>query len=158
MVFLKSLFSFQSKDLLDSRLRDILEDPDRLYDFEESPILLVDNQGPRPGARTKHLVREVDEFAGRRCFNGLRMAQLAGFGYSFSVLEGAFAVSTPSTREVRLFANDPSLPGYWKCEGCFLFQRMGPDMVDMRDEIARAEMNRPGKALMLWENVGVSAH
>uniref|UniRef100_A0A7S3P8D9 Uncharacterized protein n=1 Tax=Amphora coffeiformis TaxID=265554 RepID=A0A7S3P8D9_9STRA len=155
--FLKSLFSFQSKDHLDSRLRQLLEDADRLYDFEESPILLVDNEGPRPGVWTNLLVREVDEFAGRRCFNGLRMAQLAGFGYRFSVLEGAFAVSTPSTREISLFANNPSLPGYWKCEGCFLFHRMGPDMIDMRDEIATAEMARPGKALMLWENVEASA-
>lgn len=148
---LVSFFMGRPRNQLNSELKNLLSDVDRLRDFEESPILLVDNKGPRPGVQTHLLVREVEEFAGRRCFNGLRMAQLAGFGYKFAVLEGAFVVSTQSTREVGLFANDPSLPGFWKCEGCHLFTRQGPDMLAMVDEVAESEKTRPTKTSMLWD-------
>ena len=148
---LSSMIASKFTDMVGSSFRKLLDEPDRLYDFEESPILLVDNRGPRPGLWTHHLVREVEEFAGRRCYNGLRVAQLAGFGYNFSVLHGAFAVSIPSTREVSLYANDPSKPGFSKCEGCFLFNHLGPDMIEMRDEIAESEMTRPGKTQALWK-------
>jgi hypothetical protein len=151
-----SWLSQRSTGGLDSSLTGLLTDKDRLFDFEESPILLVDNQGPRQGLWTHSLVREVEEFSGRRCFNALRMAELAGLGYSFSVLHGAFAVSTPSTREVALFARDPSLHGYWKCEGCFLFNGKGSGMLDMLDEIASAEMKRPEKVRMLWNKADTS--
>ena len=150
--FFSSIFSLGYKKDLTKILSELLDDPDRLYDFEESPILLVNNQGPRPGIFTHQMAREVEELGGRRCFNGLRMAQLAGFGYKFSVLEGAFVVSTPTTREVALFATDSSLRGNSKCEGCFLFNGNGPDMTEMRDEIAESEMSRPEKSVFLWKS------
>lgn len=150
---LSLLIASKFTDIVGSSFLKLLDEPDRLYDFEESPILLVDNQGPRRGIWTHQLVREVEEFAGHRCYNGLRVAQLAGFGYKFSVLEGAFAVSTLATREVSLYANDPSRPGYSKCEGCFLFNNRGPDMIEMRDEIAESEMTRPAKAQALWKDL-----
>jgi hypothetical protein len=151
-----SWFSQSFTGGFDSSLKGLLTDKERLFDFEESPILLVDNVGPRAGVWAHLLVREVEEFSGRRCFNALRMAELAGVGYSFSVLHEAFAVSTPSTREVGLFASDPSLQGYWKCEGCFLFNGQGPDMLDMLDEIASAEMIRSEKVRMLWNKADTS--
>ena len=45
---------------------------DNLALVDISPILMVDNMGPHQGTRTSNLVREVEEFGGKQCYNILR--------------------------------------------------------------------------------------
>ena len=47
---------------------------------------------------TLDLAAEVEDLRGKRCYNLLRMAQLAVLGYNINVLPGAFAASYPKTR------------------------------------------------------------
>ena len=139
---------------LELSLKFLGEDLSKLKHFEESPILLTDNKGPSMGKnqegsdsasttiKTNLLIREVEEFSGKRCFNGLRMSQLARFGYDVRVLPDAYALSTPASREISVFANDPTLPGYWKCEGCIAFKK-STGMAGLEDEIGQMEIDRP---------------
>eukprot|EP00804_Cyclotella_cryptica_P019797 CCRYP_009690-RA/>CCRYP_009690-RA protein AED:0.11 eAED:0.11 QI:431/1/1/1/0.5/0.33/3/736/1113 len=70
---------------------------DYLRYFDKSPVLLIDRLGPSPEMMTLDFAPEVEEFGGR-CFNLLRLAQLATLGYRINVLPGAFAASYPKTR------------------------------------------------------------
>lgn len=65
--------------------------------YDKSPILMVDRLGPTQEMLTFDLAPEVEEFGGR-CFNLLRLAQLATLDYRISVIPGAFAASYPQTR------------------------------------------------------------
>ena len=67
--------------------------------FDKSPILLIDRLGPKKEMMTLDLASEVEEFSGSKCFNLLRLAQLATLGYKVSVLPGVFAASYPNTRD-----------------------------------------------------------
>ena len=69
-----------------------------LRHFDKSPILMIDRNGPRKGMMTLDLAAEVEEFRGRKCYNLLRLAQLAVLGYNINVLPGVFAASYPKTR------------------------------------------------------------
>jgi len=69
-----------------------------LRHFDKSPILMIDRNGPRKGMMTLDLAAEVEEFRGKRCYNLLRLAQLAALGYNINVLQGVFAASYPKTR------------------------------------------------------------
>ena len=70
---------------------------DYLRDFDKSPVLMVDRLGPTEEMMTLDLAPETEEFGGK-CFNLLRLAQLATLDYRIRVLPGAFAASYPKTR------------------------------------------------------------
>lgn len=70
-----------------------------LRHFDKSPILMIDRNGPRKGMMSLDLAAEVEEFSGKRCYNLLRLAQLAVLGYNINVLPGVFAASYPKTRK-----------------------------------------------------------
>jgi hypothetical protein len=122
-----------------------------LFAMDISPILMIDNMGPRDGMKSSEIAREVEEFGGKRCYNGLRLAQLATFGYSVNVLAGAFALSTPSTRAIALAdPSDEATPtGASRCDGCFLFDE---DHEEILEDISKDERKRPAKAALLWEH------
>jgi hypothetical protein len=122
-----------------------------LFAMDVNPILMLDNMGPRNGMKASDIVREVEEFGGRQCYNGLRLAQLATFGYSVNVLAGAFALSTPGTRSLVLpgLSGDDTPAGASRCDGCFLFDEEHEDILE---DISRDERRRPAKAALLWEH------
>ncbi|KAG7364445.1 hypothetical protein IV203_037647 [Nitzschia inconspicua] len=122
-----------------------------LYSTDVSPILLMDNLGPRNGMITNEMVREVDEFGGKLCYNSLKLAQLATLGYHVNVLAGAFAISTPITRSV---IGDPSVGplGVSRCDGCFFYQDEKQE--DVLESISLDERLRPAKIAILWEHSG----
>jgi hypothetical protein len=62
-----------------------LSEADLQSSLDESPILLIDNLGPHQGIRTHEIAREIESFAGSRCFNGIRLVQLAVLGYTIDV-------------------------------------------------------------------------
>ena len=128
-----------------------------LFAMDASPILLTDNLGPRRGMRTSELVREVEEFGGKQCYNGLRLAQLATLGYQVDVLVGAFAASTGSTRELAFAGlpnakesihNEKPVLGHSRCDGCFFFDEKHEDILE---DIVKDERIRPAKAALLWD-------
>jgi len=121
-----------------------------LYSMDLSPILLIDNLGPRTGIRTSDFVREVDELGGKQCYNGMRLAQLATLGYIVDILAGAFALSTPATRS-QAFAGTiaDSAQGSSRCDGCFFFDEEHEDILE---DIVFDERKRPAKAALLWED------
>lgn len=120
-----------------------------LYATDISPILLVDNLGPRNGVVTNEMVREVDEFGGKLCYNSLKLAKLATLGYHINVLAGAFSFSTSVTRSV---IGDPSVGalGVSRCDGCFFYE--DEDEEDVLETISRDERMRPAKLAILWEH------
>jgi len=118
-----------------------------MYAKDESSILLTDSKGPLDGMRTSDIAREVEEFGGRRCHNGLRIAQLAAMGYRFNVLAGAFAASTETSRKAASWGNDGTLAGTSRCSGCFLFS---DEHEEILEDIAHDEIVRPAKAAVLW--------
>lgn len=121
-----------------------------LFSMDHSPILLVDNMGPRNGMKTSEIAKEVEEFGGKQCYNGLRLAQLATFGYSVGVLAGAFALSSTSTRKLAVvdLGGDTTPLGTSRCDGCFLFDEEHEDILE---DISQDERRRPAKAVLLWE-------
>jgi len=118
----------------------------RMFAMDESPIILVDNLSPHSGMRTDELVREVEELGGKRCYNGLKLAQLVAHGYIIDVLAGAFATSTQTSRHVVSMGIDDRLTGSSRCEGCFMF---GEDHEDILEAIIEDEIGRPVKAAIL---------
>lgn len=121
-----------------------------LFVMDVSPIMLTDNMGPHNGILTSDLVRETEEFGGKLCYNGLRLAQLATYGYSINVLAGAFALSTPTTRSYAS-AGVPkkSSLGNSRCHGCFFFDEKHEAILEA---ISKDERARPAKAALLWES------
>jgi len=119
----------------------------KMFSLDESPLLMTDNIGPSDWMRTDEVIREVEELGGRRCYNGLRLAQMATLGYRFNVLAGAFALSTHSTRGAFTTGIDDNLPGTSRCEGCFMF---GEEYEDILEDIILKEIRRPGKAAVLY--------
>jgi hypothetical protein len=102
-----------------------------LFAMDESPILLTDNQGPQHGMVTHEIAREVEEFGGKLCYNVLRLAQLATFGYKLNILPGAFAASTGTSRLAAYWrvesengrgaTDEETAVGGSRCDGCFMF-------------------------------------
>jgi hypothetical protein len=135
--------------------RIMVDDTDNLesiYYLDESPILLTDNLGPIEGSYTHRLVREVEELAGRRCYNGMRAGQLAGFGYHYDVVPGAFAVSTAESSYDLLrnivSVNKTDTPS--RCRGCYIYR--GHYL--LADEIADADVMRSVRSAITW-NEGI---
>lgn len=123
----------------------------QLFAMDHSPILLVDSLGPKPGMHTSELAREVEEFGGKQCYNGLKLAQLVTMGYHFNVVSGAFAASTITSREVAsLLGDKETTSGASRCDGCFMFDSEHDEIVEA---IARDERQRPAKAAILWDEL-----
>lgn len=122
-----------------------------MFAMDVSPILLTDNIGPRNGMKASEMAKEVEEFGGIRCYNGLRLAQLATLGYNVGVLAGAFALSTPSTRSFAFAdtSHEGNPLGTSRCDGCFMFDEKHEDILE---KIANDERKRPAKAALLWEH------
>jgi len=122
-----------------------------LYSLDNSPILLTDSIGPAKGMRTSELAREIEEFGGKRCYNGLRLAQLAVLGYNFNVLSGAFAISTTASREVAVgHVLEEDAAGASRCDGCFMFDETHESIITA---IGIDERIRPAKAAILWDDM-----
>jgi hypothetical protein len=119
-----------------------------LRSLDVSPILMTDSLGPDERTRTSELVREIEEFAGKRCYNGLRLAQLAVLGYNFNVLPEAFAISTNASRKAASKIVDVETHGASRCDGCFMFDEMHSIIVTT---IEKDERIRPAKTAILWE-------
>jgi len=136
---------------IQSKLASLLTEKEHynLYATDSSPILLFDNLGPRAGMLTSDMVREVDEFGGKMCYNSIRLAQMATLGYHVNVLIGAFAISTPAVRDV---IGDPSRGpiGVSRCDVCFFFTKEREDE-DILEDISLDERQRPAKISLLWE-------
>ena len=137
---------------LENRFLKLLTDEHHyaMFAMEDSPILLVDNLGRDNGIRSSEIAREIEELAGPRCYNGLRLAQLAAYGYKFDVLAGAFAASTDSSREVLKTKGDEDSSEPSLCDGCIMFDE---DHEEILEAIVRDEMQRPAKAAILWEEL-----
>lgn len=122
---------------------------DDLFNYDESPILLTDNLGPRPGMRTSEVVRYIEELGGTRCFNPLYLSQLLLSGYNFQILDGAFAMSNESTRAAMIGTSDrtPS-----PCSGCFMFPG---EHEDIADAIVDDERYRVAKASIIWNDLTI---
>ena len=119
-----------------------------LFSLDNSPILMIDSLGPDERIRTSELAREIEEFAGKRCYNGLRLAQLAVLGYNFNVLPEAFAISTNASRKAASKIVDVETHGASRCDGCFMFDDKHAIIVTT---IEKDERIRPAKAAILWE-------
>ncbi|KAL3944838.1 MAG: hypothetical protein SGBAC_001103 [Bacillariaceae sp.] len=129
-----------------------------LFAFDVSPILLIDNLGPKTGIMTSDFVREVEEFGGKLCYNGLRLSQLATYGYNINVLAGAFGLSTPTTRSYAASGiPKKSSLGTSRCDGCFFFDEEHEEILE---SISKDERARPAKAALLWihEEDGAKLH
>lgn len=123
----------------------------KMFAMDESPILMTDNVGLYHGIRTDEVAREVEELGGRRCYNGLRLAQLAAFGYKLDTLGGAFAVSSAETRRASSWGVDDSVAGHSRCDGCFMFAEQQHE--DILEDIIKDEIRRAGKAAVLWDEM-----
>jgi hypothetical protein len=97
------------------------------------------------------MARHVEEFVGDHCFNPLQLAQLVALGYRLNVLEGAFALSTDSSRKLSATATTPKS----RCnDGCLLFDSRHDDLLQ---SIAHEEITRPAKTGVLRaEMAGIS--
>jgi hypothetical protein len=119
-----------------------------LRSLDVSPILMTDSLGPDERTRTSELVREIEEFAGKRCYNGLRLAQLAVLGYNFNILPEAFAISTNASRKAASKIVDVETHGASRCDGCFMFDEKHSIIVTT---IEKDERIRLAKTAILWE-------
>ena len=120
---------------------------DNLSLVDLSPILMVDNLGPQKSTRTASLVREVEEFGGKQCYNILRLAQLAVLGYNISVLPGAFATSSYSSRKVAMENLNEDALGASRCDACFMFDNAHENILEA---VVHDEQIRPAKTAVLW--------
>ena len=124
-----------------------------MYAYHESPILLTDNLSPHDGIRTSEIVREVEAFAGIRCYNIVRLSQMILMNYTVNVLPLAFVSKSPyakaMTNEMQEQQNE---------------QRHCPAMctnflVDDEEilyEIARSEIQRAAMTGVVWaETLGI---
>jgi hypothetical protein len=66
-----------------------------LFVMNISPILMMDKMDPKSVMISSEIVRDVKEFGGKQCYNGLQLAQLGTHDYSINVLVWAFALSKP---------------------------------------------------------------
>jgi len=123
-----------------------------LFRMDESPILLIDNMGPSDSIRTSEVIREVEEFGGRRCYNGIRLAQFAAFFYRINVLAGAFSVSTETSRTSSGRLEERVL-GDSRCDDCFMFSGEHENILEA---MVVEEIQRPAKAGILSDELSRS--
>jgi hypothetical protein len=121
-----------------------------MYVTDDVPLLLIDNLGPHAGIRTNEIVREIEAFGGRSCYNALRLVQLAILGYTFDVLDGAFAFSTSASRKAVLHGTSEKLED--RCQGCTVAY---PNHQNVLQNVAKNELKRVAKTAILWsESLG----
>ena len=139
-------------DNIQSKLTSLLTEKYQynLYATDTSPILLFDNLGPNTGMISSDMVREIDEFGGKLCYNSIRLAQMATLGYHINILSGVYAISTPVLRKA---IGDPSRGplGVSRCDGCFFFTKERAHE-DILENISLEERQRPAKIAILWEH------
>lgn len=121
-----------------------------MFALDVSPILMIDSAGPRRGMTTSELVLEVEEFGGKLCYNGMRLAQLATLGYHINMLSGAFAMSTRGSRRSASGVVKEDELGSSRCDGCFMFY---DDHEDILEAIVHDERQRPAKAALVWDEL-----
>lgn len=134
-------------DDIETSFVDTMLDSEDLAPLDNSPVLMTDNMGPHAGVWTSTLVREVEEFGGKQCYNAMRLAQLATLGYDFYVLTGAFVASTRLSREAALAHINEDTVGASRCDGCVMFQGEHESILE---SILEEERTRVGKAAVLW--------
>ena len=132
------------------------EDGGEENDLDGSPLVLTDNLGPHEGIRTNEIAREVEAFGGLRCWNGIRLRQLAILGYSLDALAGAFALSSEFSRKAaasgQLDGDDAANND--RCDVCSMFRK--EEVQDIPSNIAKLEIKRAAKTAILWaESLGV---
>jgi len=132
--------------LLDRSKNDHVE---YLQYFDKSPILLIDRIGPKKEMMTLDLASEVEEFSGGKCFNLLRLAQLATLGYKVSVLPGVFAASYPNTRDALCTKSFQENSPLQQCE-CDL------DSEGTIKEILIDEVKRSAKVAVLMNELDIA--
>lgn len=137
-------------DDLELSFVNMMIDGENLEELDNSPVLMIDNLGPHQGIYTSTFVREVEEFAGNHCYNGLRLAQLAALGYEFYSLFGAFVVSTPRSRSATTAPSNDNSIGARRCDGCIMLQGQ---LENVQEHILVDERTRVAKAAMLWSEV-----
>jgi len=130
-----------------------------LRQWDSSPIVMLDRNGPWSGVRTFEVAPEVEEFGGGSgpCFKGLRLAHLVALGYHLTILPGAFAMSTTMSRELACAGSikgDQVSEDASKCaDGCSMFKS---DV--FLEDMAYDERIRAAKAAVLWSELESTMH
>ena len=137
-------------DGLEVSFVNMMIDGESLEELDNSPVLMIDNMGPHKGIYTSTFVREVEEFGGNHCYNGLRLSQLAALGYDFYSLFGAFVVSTPQSRAAATVLSNDDAIGAARCDGCIMLQGQ---LELVQEHILVDERIRVAKAATLWAEV-----
>jgi len=140
-------------DNIQSKLASLLTEKEHynLYTTDTSPILFFDNLGPNAGMISSDMVREIDEFGGKLCYNNIRLAQMATLGYRINILPGVYAISLPVLRKAIGDPNRGPL-GVSRCDGCFFFTKER-EHEDILENISLEERQRPAKIAILWNNL-----
>jgi len=132
--------------------------------FDQSPIIMIDSLGPIDGSITSQVVPAAEELAGSRCYNALRLAQLAMLGYNLEVLPGAFAASTKSTRKSVCMREQDGMATTGaavggkelvlgsRCSACFMYKND-----DVLRSVAMDERARVAEAAVLWSELAARA-
>ena len=128
-----------------------------LRHFDQSPILLLDALGPVGGVLTSDVVPASEELAGSRCYNGLRLSQLALLGYGIGTVPGAFVASTKATRKdicgknaaaAAATADDREPMVGTRCSACIMY-----DDEDVLKDLAMDERARAADAAVFWRQL-----
>ena len=127
-----------------------------LRHFDQSPIILLDALGPESGTLTSDVAPAPEELAGSRCYNALRLSQMALLGFGIGVVPGAFAASTKGTRKsicgktaaaVTNSAHQERISGS-RCSTCFMY-----DDEDVLRDLAMDESARAADAAVYWREL-----
>lgn len=124
--------------------------------FDQSPIILLDALGPKSGTLTSDVAPAPEELAGSRCYNALRLSQMALLGFGIGVVPGAFAASTKTTRESICGQNavaDTNISHQKRisgsrCSTCFMY-----DDEDVLRDLAMDERARAADAAVFWREL-----
>ena len=127
-----------------------------LRHYDQSPIILLDALGPESGTLTSGIAPAPEELAGSRCYNALRLSQLALLGYGIGVVPGAFAASTKSTRKSICGKNAAAATNTaqrervfgTRCSACFMY---GDE--DVLKDLAMDERARAADAAVFWREL-----
>ena len=127
-----------------------------LRHFDQSPIMLLDALGPESGTLTSDIAPAPEELAGSRCYNALRLSQMALMGFGIGVVPGAFAASTKGTRNpicgknaaaVANTVHQERISGS-RCSTCFMY-----DDEDVLRDLAMDERARAADAAVFWREL-----
>ena len=128
----------QALDKIELEILHAMNSPSSMVSGDESPILLVDNLSPQDGVLTQQIAREVENLSGTKCFNTLRLTQLANLGYMLDVLGGSFAASWGASRDATFARDHPS-----RCQVCTNDHKI-------LETIGMKALARAAKTAILW--------